>query len=78
MKKLFSIVCIVGMMTASSTFAGQNDTGVPLADGLTNGVDTQAQMMKEMGPFALLLLPLTPLSLVGGVVVDTGEKLSGN
>lgn len=76
MKKILLSVGLLSLM-ATSTLAGSGDSGVPLADGVNNGVDAQAQMMSDMGPFAILLLPLTPLFLAGGLVVDTTEKLAG-
>lgn len=78
MKKLLALSVVAVTLLNSTTFAGSGDSGVPVSDGLINGADAQAQLMKEMGPFAIFLLPLTPLFLAGGVVVDTGEKLTGN
>ena len=78
MKKLLISTCLLAGICAASAQAGQGDSGVPVTDGIMNGVDAQEKIMSDMGPFAILLLPLTPLFLAGGVLVDTTEKVAGN
>ncbi|MES2966885.1 MAG: hypothetical protein V4668_03795 [Patescibacteria group bacterium] len=78
MKKVLLATTMLGLMAGGMAHAGAGDSGVPIVDGLTNGMDAQAKMMEEMGPMAILVMPFMPLFLAGGVLVDTGEKLTGN
>jgi hypothetical protein len=76
-KVLLATTLLTGMTTGA--MAGQGDSGVPLADGIKNGVDWQSEHMAGTNPLeALIWLIATPVVLAGAVIVDTGEKLTGN